>query len=130
MTPPKAPKGLGNSGRALWRSVVKAMPDGWELDERELVLLGVACRQRDDLAKLERAIKREGAMATGSKGQPVVHPAIPEARQARLAIGRLLGELSIPDETAERPLTAASRRARKAAQARWGHQREAAGYGA
>lgn len=117
-----SPKGLGNSGRSLWHSVLKAMPEGWELDERELALLGVACRQRDDLAKLEAAIKRDGAMTTGSKGQPVVHPAIPEARQARLAIGRLLGEIALPDEVAERPLTAAGRRGRKAAQSRWNYR--------
>ncbi len=113
-----APRGLGNRGRALWRSVAKGLPSGWELDEREAALLTLAARQADDLAKLETAIKREGAMARGSAGQPVVHPAVVEARQARLAIGRLLSQLALPDEE-DQPRTEAARRAARAARARW-----------
>jgi phage terminase small subunit len=113
-----APKGLGPRGRALWKRIVGSLPAGWELDDRELAILSLAARQADDLARLEQAIKRDGAMAVGSTGQPVVHPAIVEARQARLAIGRLLGQLQLPDEDAQ-PRTEAGRRGQRAARARW-----------
>src|SRR5437870_5362254 len=78
-----APKGLGTTVRALWRSVANGLPEGWELDERERAILTLAARQADDLARLETAITRDGAMTTGSAGQPVVNAAITEARQAR-----------------------------------------------
>lgn len=113
-----APNGLGNSGRALWRSLVKGLPKGWELDERERALLALAAHQADDLAKLETAIKRDGTMTVGSTGQPVLNPAITEARQARLAVSRLLGQLALPDEEAE-ARTEAGLRGQKAARSRW-----------
>jgi P27 family predicted phage terminase small subunit len=116
----KAPKGLGNRGRALWRSIIRQLPKDWVLDEREAVILTMAARQADDLQRLETVIAKDGAMVTGSQGQPVVNPAIVESRQARLAINRLLGELSLPDdEDDEEPKTAAGRRAQRAANARW-----------
>ena len=113
-----APNGLGNRGRALWRSIVKGLPDGWELDEREVALLTLAARQTDDVAKLETAIKREGLMVAGSAGQPVLNPAVAEARQGRLALGRLLGQIELPDEEGK-ARGEASRRGQKAARARW-----------
>lgn len=118
-----APKGLGNSGRALWRQIADGMPAGWELDERELALLLLACRQRDDLSRLETVISKEGVMATGSTGQPVVHPAVLEARQARLAINRLLGGLELPDAD-EVPRSDAGRHGQRAARARHGRERD------
>lgn len=113
--------GLGQAGKGLCEAVVADLPDGWELDERERVLLNLAGRQADDLARLERVIAKKGAMALGSTGQPVVHPAVAEARQARLAISKLIGELELPDEE-EKPSTSASKRAKKAADARWGRR--------
>jgi P27 family predicted phage terminase small subunit len=129
MTAMRQPTGLGTAGKALWRKMCEALPPGWQYDEREQALLGAACKQADDLAMLQRAIKRDGAMAVGSKGQPTVHPAIPEARQARVVLSRLLGELSLPVESAERPQTAASRRAQKAANTRWDAKRRKPGVG-
>ena len=57
----------------------------------------------DDLARLERAIRRDGVMSTGSMGQPVLHPALTEARQARSTIARLLSNLAPPELEQERP---------------------------
>lgn len=114
-----APKGLGKRGRALWRSVVSGLPDDWEFDDREAALLGLAARQADDLALLEEAIASRGTFVSGSAGQPVLNPAIGEARQARMAIGRLLGQLELPDGEEEQPRTAAGKRAQRAARARW-----------
>ena len=118
MTKTKTPAGLGEHGAALWGSVLDDVPTGWTLDRRELAILELAARQADDLALLEAVIERDGAMSVGSTKQAVVHPALLEARLARLAIGRLLGQLGLPDETGARG-TAASDRARRAAQARW-----------
>jgi phage terminase small subunit len=118
---PKPPTGLGNSGRALWRQIARALPADWELDEREEALLRLASRQADDLTRLETAIAKDGAMVRGSAGQPVVNPAIVEARQARLAISRLLGSLHLPDAD-EDPRSAAGRRGQEAAKARWGQR--------
>jgi phage terminase small subunit len=114
------PEHLGEAGQALWTSVSAALPEGFELDEREAAQLDLAARQADDLARLEALIEEEGPASIGSQGQRIVHPAIPEARQARIAISRLLGELDLAPDQAESPSTAASRRASKAARARWG----------
>lgn len=118
----KASRALDARGRALWRSVVDGVPEGWEFDDREQALLELAARQSDDLARLEAAIKAAGTFVMGSAGQPVLNPALGEARQARLAIGRLLGQLELPDGEEEKPRSAAGKRGQRAARARWGRQ--------
>ncbi len=125
----RAPEGLGNRGRSLWKQIHKAVATGFELDERELVVLVLACRQADDVARLEAAIRTDGAMTRGSAGQPVLHPAISEVRQARQAISRLLGAIELPTGEDEVPRTEASRRAQHAAQARWAQVAERHGRG-
>jgi hypothetical protein len=114
----KAPAGLDKAGKRLWKAILADLPQGWELDEREAQLLQLAARQAGDLTKLETAIDEEGVITTGSTGQVTVHPAVLEARQARLAISRLVGLIEMPDAD-EKPATAATTRNRKAAQARW-----------
>jgi hypothetical protein len=122
---PPAPEGLGDAGQRLWTAIHAQLAqaeveDGCRLvlTEREQSLLRLAARQADDLALLEESIEQNGAMVTGSKGQPVVNPALAEARQARLAISRLLGALRLPDD-GEKPETSASQRGQDAARARW-----------
>lgn len=116
----KPPKGLRDAGKALWAAVLADLPgDDWELDERELSILAAACSQADDVAALEAVISKQGPMATGSTGQPVVHPAVSEARQGRLALGRLLGLLALPPGEAGPASTAAGQRGHRAAEARW-----------
>lgn len=121
--PASAPSGLGNTGRALWRSIHGALPtdaeDAMEFDERELAILRQACRQADDIASLEGALKAAGVTVRGSKGQPRLNPIVTELRMARIALARLLGELDIPGGVAEQPATARSRRAQHAASVRW-----------
>lgn len=112
----KAPSGLGNAGRAMWKSIHDALGDEFELDDRERQILTLACRQRDDLAALEATLRKDGRTVRGSVGQPRLHPAVAEARQARLAIARLLGQLALPDDAGEMQ-TSASLRASKAAHA-------------
>lgn len=120
VSPP--PEGLDDAGRALWQSIMGGLPDGWELDERESALLDLAARQADVVAELEAVVEREGTMTTGSTGQPVVHPAVAEARQGRLAIDRLLGKVALPAPEKDGAETSASERGRQAANARWGDE--------
>jgi Phage terminase, small subunit len=124
-----APKGLGNAGRALWHQIVRALPDDWEFDDREQAILAVACRQRDDIGKLEKVIQARGVMSVGSAGQPVCHPAVAEVRQGRLALGRLLGQLHLPDEEGE-PRTLAGKRNQAAAETRWRNEQKGTERGA
>lgn len=118
---PKPPADLGDEGKALWAEVMKGLPTGWELDEREREILRLACRQADVNAALEAQIEKDGLMATGSKGQEVLHPAVQEARQGRLAIDRHLGHIALPapEKAAGESSDTASERATKAANARW-----------
>lgn len=124
MSSPKAPsppKGLADQGRGLWKKLAAE----FEFDDRELAILAAACRQLDVVSGLEDAAKKDGPMTTGSQGQPVLHPAIAEARQGRLALSRLLGQLEIPDEE-DAPRSQASIRAQKAANKRWTARRTTA----
>jgi hypothetical protein len=119
---PKPPKGLGSAGRALWRRIIAGVPPELELDERELEALRLAARQSDDLAALEKVIAKEGVGSVGSAGQPVVHPAVVEARQSRLAVGKLLDTIRFADPDGAL-LTGAGRHAQGAANTRWGRSR-------
>lgn len=124
---PAAPKGLDTAGKALWRSIHADLDRSWELDARELHLLARAARCADELADLDAAVDRDGVTAVGSRGQPVVHPALAEARQLRLVQLRLLGAIEMADpQAAIRSATPRQAQARKAAQARW-RTRETAG---
>jgi phage terminase small subunit len=126
---PTPPASLGRAGKKLFRVVIAAVPDTFELDEREREILTLAGQQADDLGRLERAIKRDGVMAEGSKGQAVVNPAISEARHARLAIGRLLGSIRSatrpPDTPVRTQVVAASARRGRVGDSRAGRLHEA-----
>jgi len=112
------PAGVGTAGGALWRRLVAA----YDFEPHEQAMLEVACRQADDVAALEHLIAEQGLTVLGSTGQQRLNPAIGEVRQGRLALGKLLGALALPDE-ADRPLTAASRQAQRAGRARWDRRR-------
>ena len=123
---PAPPSGLDKAGKALWRSIHADLDRGWELDARELHLLARAGRCADELAAHDAAVDRDGPTTTGSRGQPVIRPALAEARQLRLVQLRLLGAIEMVDpQAAIRSATPAQAQARKAAQARW-RRREAA----
>jgi hypothetical protein len=90
------PKNLGPRGRAFWRNIVER----YELSALEVELAVEAARTLDLVERLH------------TEGGP-----LPELRQQRLALGRLLGQLAVPPEdVVDAPTTA---RARKAANARW-----------
>jgi hypothetical protein len=113
-----APRGLGAAGKRVWSLIQGDLPEDWELDEREIAILELAARQADDVATLERAVKRDGLTVEGSAGQPRLNPAVVELRQGRLAVGRLLGQIALPDADKE-ARSETSKRAQHAAQVRW-----------
>lgn len=117
------PAGLGPDGEALWGRIISDLDEGWELTERELHLLTEACRTADDLAALDLSIATEGRTVEGSRGQPVVHPAIAEVRQLRALQLRLLGALELADPVESlKSATPEQARKRKAASAKWARE--------
>ncbi len=116
----RPPRRLSAAGQGLWADVLGDLQEGWELDARELHVLGRACRCADELAELEAAVDRDGVTVKGSRGQSVVNPALSEARQLRLTQLRLLGAIEMVDpQAALRSATPAQAQARKAAGTRW-----------
>ena len=83
------PNGLAERGATFWSATL----DRYELTDAEMSLLFEACRTLDDLDRLADSIAERGAMTDGSQGQPVVNPALTEARGQRLALHRLLAAL-------------------------------------
>lgn len=88
---PKTPTGLKAAGRKLWDSSTSE----FELAQHELALLEEACRTRDYIRELDRAVRNDGVMIPSSQGSRL-HPAIAESRQQRLALARMLMTLQIP----------------------------------
>jgi hypothetical protein len=74
----------------------------------------LAARQARDVERAEADLEERGYLVPGSQGQQVVNPSLSEARQGRVVLGRLLGQLDLPDSTRD-----AVKRARHAAEARW-----------
>jgi len=87
------PKGLGASGRALWRAVLR----GYELSEAEAQQLRQACATFDLIDQLEARLSAEDLMGQTSQG-PRVHPIVAELRQQRITAARLLAALNVPTD--------------------------------
>lgn len=89
-----APPTLGPRAATFW---AKVQAD-FELSDVEHELLVEACRLLDECERLNDALTEGGLVVAGSTGQPRVHPALTELRQHRLALGRLMAQLDLPDE--------------------------------
>lgn len=63
-------------------------------------------------------------MVEGIRGQPKVSGLFAEARAHRLLLGKLLGQLALPDENEDKGKSPAQLRAQRAAQARWERARD------
>lgn len=88
--PPRAPAGLGDAGRELWRSAWRAAH--W-LTPLDLMIVEIAAHSADAIARLDEQIAAGGSVAAGYKGQPVPHPLVKirdaRARQLRTYLGDL-----------------------------------------
>lgn len=119
----KPPPGLDKRGRAFWTTTTTT----YDLSESEIELLREVCRLMDECESLRQAVADDGVTVLGSTGQPRVHPAVGELRSHRLALGRLLSQLALPDEDDEALPTPLQARGRQAARSRWaGHEKRGA----
>lgn len=118
----RVPSDLAARGRRFWTTTV----DTYELTDSERSLLLEVCRLMDECESLRQVIA-DGLTVPGSNGQPRVHPAVGELRQHRLALGRLLSQLALPDEDDAALPTPLQARGRAAASKRWaGHVKRGA----
>jgi hypothetical protein len=102
------PRGTGVNGRKLWADVLGK----YELEQHELALLREMVRVVDLLDGLHRIAAKEGLMVSGPHGSKP-HPAVTEARQARIALARLTASLRLPSGDEDDP--AAGRRPQRRA---------------
>lgn len=121
-----APRGLGNAGKKLWRSVIGE----FDLRGDELRILEDACRSADLIDRLENAMSDAPLIVRGSMGQPVANSLLTEIRQHRATLANLLRGLKLPNEEPAddqvsvfriTPMTR-SEAGRKAARVRWGNR--------
>jgi len=126
----RAPNGLGDAGGRLWRSVAAWMSEhpagSVQLDPHERELLAEACRIADRLGAMREALDGADLADTGTVRL------LAEERQQRLALANLLvAKLGLPtgmpQEVGSKGSTPRSRRAQRAAAARWGTSDEATG---
>lgn len=104
------PDGLAVAGSQLWVDVTGK----YTLRADELVTLEAACRAADRVV-LMRDELGSSVTATGSMGQIVVHPLIPEIRAHEAQVSSLLAKLKLPDEQGGEQAS----QQRAAAQSRW-----------
>jgi hypothetical protein len=113
----RPPSGLRAAGRRLWSAVVSK----YVLTPAELANLAEACRTKDELVRLEKAVRAlPDLTTTGSTGQPKAHPLLEEVRRHRVLLERLTAALALPNEDEEGAgLRPAQKQALKAINARW-----------
>ena len=89
----RMPQGLikGGRGQRLWHDITGT----WELSEAEYRTLESACFTADRLGRIRRALGDE-LTTTGSQGQLVVHPLLPELRRDETHLADLLKRLDLP----------------------------------
>src|SRR3954470_23966393 len=92
-TPP-APKGLGATGRRLWRSVLS----DYALEQHELLTLTEACRVADRLDLLATKLAGAPLTTTNHRGDEVSNPLLVEARSQELTYIRLVAALRLPTD--------------------------------
>lgn len=90
---PKPPTGLKAPGKRLWNEIWGA----YALNQGESAILEAACRGRDRIDTLQRALDKDTLMIPGSTGQMVAHPFIAEIRAQELQVSNLIAKLALPD---------------------------------
>lgn len=112
----RAPSGLSKRAGALWRAVL----EDYELSSAELELLRCALVALDRADQAAATVKAEGVTVLDRYGSPKAHPACDIEARNRALFARFVAQLGVK-MPAEEPVS--SRRARHAAQARWGRER-------
>ena len=98
-TPPRAPSGLGEDGRAAWRA---ALESPWLGSAADLGLVRIWADLHDDRAALRAMIAEGGRISTGSKGQQVSSPAVEQLRAVEAEMIRLAQTLGLGPANAAR----------------------------
>jgi hypothetical protein len=122
-----APQGLSARSRRLWREVTAE----FELPPGGLLVFEALCRTSDELAQLEKlaaeVLESGEAWHENNAGALRPHPVFEEIRRHRVLQEKHAAALNLPHllgdsgtKTPHKSGSAASDRARKAAQARWG----------
>jgi hypothetical protein len=114
VTKARVPVGLSAKAAKFWREVTT----NYALRPDELRVLEDACREVDLIDVLRKEMAKAPLYMTGSMGQSVINPVVPELRQHRATLASLLKFLKIPDESVGHVPRSVG--ARAAAQARWG----------
>lgn len=117
---PRKPKGLGESGQALWDEIINHDPP-YELRPDELAILRHACREEDLIDRLHEALAEAELTTRGSMGQEVASPFVSEIRQHCATQATLFAKLKLPDTPSglSRKKAHTSEQARMAVRARW-----------
>ena len=92
------------------QAIRASLPNHFEFDERDLALLALAEQQARDIDRLVADVEARGVRNDGDK----LNSAVREARNARIALARILGQVDMPEAG-----TTAQIHGRKAANARW-----------
>lgn len=112
---PRAPNGLGDAGKALWKRIHATF--GFDEEPHLVEILEQACRTKDRIAELEEAMEGEPLIGPyGSAKQLTMHPLIPEIRAQQKELRESLRWLRLPDNSGTETM---SERNRRAANARW-----------
>lgn len=115
---PHHPDVVESTGQQLVRQITAT----FVLTAAEEQLLDQAAATLDAISTLDGQLATDGVMVAGSKGQPVLHPAVAELRLQRLTLARLLTGLDLPEEPSadDQHGQARTSAARALARARWG----------
>lgn len=112
----RKPAHLAVSGSRIWRGIT----DKYDLRPDELRVLEDACREADLVDSIQTALREGSLISTGSQGQPVINPLVPELRQHRATLATLMRQLKLPEDgDEEKAAGERSSAARAAANARW-----------
>lgn len=90
----------------------------------KLFILARCARTADTIAALEAEAATQSLTAKGSMGQAVINPLVAESRAQTSLLDKLLKSLGLPDSDEDTAAKAEQRqrRAKKAAQTRWGNR--------
>jgi hypothetical protein len=99
--PDLAPVHLSASSRRIWADLTAS----FQFERHELEVLRLALEALDRAAQARRAIRRDGLFHINRFGDPIAHPAAKVEKDSAAAAARLLQQLAIPADTAERSVT-------------------------